>query len=415
MNAPAELSAQARNECEQAVLGAALAYGEVAPELEPRDFHNKFHRRLWAAILDVQRDGLTVETRIVAQKLNGFSEENADYISDLYENSRGTANLLHYAGKMLGRRISTGIGVTTVEDVMSTDEPDLEWIIDGLLFRGGFSLLSGRPKSGKSTLARNMAAALANGDEFLGRTTTECRTLIVSLEEHRAGLKAEWLKLNKPTHGRVSLSIGMPEDMGQFPRLLAETVKRDKPDMVVVDHLGHAARADDLNDYAKVRAALEPYRQLARISGAHVMLLHHSKKQGGDHGGEALGSTAITGLVDTALMIGITSERREIYSINRHGEALDKTLLDFDKERGALDAGPTVEQHKDREREQEIIDYLGDQSDGQTNMAIAAQVEMSPNKVLKLLRRLCEAGHVTLEGTGKRGDPFLYSISDPIG
>lgn len=307
------------------------------------------------------------------------------------------------------------IGVITVEELQSTNEPDLEWIVDGLLFRGGFSLLTGRPKSGKSTLGRCLAAALANGDQFLGRETVQCSTLYVALEEHRAGLKAEWTRLGVKTHGRVKLFIGMPENMALFSRLLAEAVKLHQPDLVIVDHLGHAARADDLNDYAKVRNALEPYRQLARLSGAHVMLLHHSKKQGGSFGGEALGSTAITGLVDTAMMIGIASERREIYSINRHGDALDKTLLDFDADRGAMDAGVTVEQHMDRGREQEIIDFLGDQREGMDKSTVAKELAMSPNKALKLLRQLINRGLVTITGTGNRGDPILYRVSDPIG
>lgn len=310
-----------------------------------------------------------------------------------------------------GHETETGLQTITEAELMNSEEPDLEWIVDGLLFAGGFSLLTGRPKSGKTTLARNLAVKLAHGEDFLGRATRRANVLFVALEEHRGGFKAEWSRMNRPTDDRVTFSIGMPEDMTGFYRMLAVTVKVGQYDLAIIDHLGHVARTDDLNDYAKTRAALDPYRQLARKSGAHVMLLHHSKKQGGEYGGEALGSTAITGLVDTALMIGFTGERREIYSINRHGEALEKTLLEFDAERGAVDTGKTLREERESERDGEVWEWLDDQTKPVTTAAIAKSMEMSKKTLLPCLKRLVERGDVDRTGSGKRNDPIMYSVS----
>lgn len=305
----------------------------------------------------------------------------------------------------------SGLQIITEAELMNSNEPDLAWIVDGLLFAGGFSLLTGRPKSGKTTLARNLAVKLAHGEDFLGRTTKQSKVLIVALEEHRAGFKAEWERMNRATDDRVTFSIGMPEDMSELYRRLAVSVKAGQYDLVIIDHLGHVARTDDLNDYAKTRTALDPYRQLARQSGAHVMLLHHSKKQGGDYGGEALGSTAITGLVDTALMIGFTGERREIYSINRHGEALEKTLLEFDAVRGAVDIGKTIREERASERDSEVWGWLDDQSEPVNANQIAQGVNMAKKTLLPSLRRLVKRGDIESTGTGKRGDPILYAVS----
>jgi Mrp family chromosome partitioning ATPase len=50
------------------------------------------------------------------------------------------------------------------------DEPE-NWLVDGLLPTGGLSVLVGKPKAGKSTLARALAVAVARGEPWLGRAT----------------------------------------------------------------------------------------------------------------------------------------------------------------------------------------------------------------------------------------------------
>src|ERR1700733_5807632 len=45
-----------------------------------------------------------------------------------------------------------------------------KWLVDGLLLRRGSSLLVGKPKAGKSTVARNFAVAVLKGHIILGRS-----------------------------------------------------------------------------------------------------------------------------------------------------------------------------------------------------------------------------------------------------
>ena len=51
------------------------------------------------------------------------------------------------------------------------DDNDLDYAVEGLLPLTGTAVLAGRPKSGKSTLALNLALAVARGEPFLGRET----------------------------------------------------------------------------------------------------------------------------------------------------------------------------------------------------------------------------------------------------
>src|SRR5437899_415632 len=55
-------------------------------------------------------------------------------------------------------------------------------VVDDLLLEAGLSMIAGKPKSGKSTLARQLAVAVANGHTFLGHDTKQGRVLYLSLE-----------------------------------------------------------------------------------------------------------------------------------------------------------------------------------------------------------------------------------------
>ena len=59
------------------------------------------------------------------------------------------------------------------------------WIWEGILPEGGTSLLVAKPKVGKSTLALNLAGAVARGVSFLERDTKQSSVIYLALEEKR--------------------------------------------------------------------------------------------------------------------------------------------------------------------------------------------------------------------------------------
>jgi hypothetical protein len=61
--------------------------------------------------------------------------------------------------------------------------PTIPYVVDGLLTQAGFSILGGKPKSGKSSLSRYLAVCVAKGKPFLGRSTTQGEVMIVNLED----------------------------------------------------------------------------------------------------------------------------------------------------------------------------------------------------------------------------------------
>src|SRR5713226_4557614 len=60
-----------------------------------------------------------------------------------------------------------------------------DWLVHHLLPRGSLALLVAYPKVGKSTLATQLAVAVAQGRDFLGRLTQPGGVLYVVAEERR--------------------------------------------------------------------------------------------------------------------------------------------------------------------------------------------------------------------------------------
>jgi len=79
-----------------------------------------------------------------------------------------------------------GFSLTSLRDLMSEPDEKISWIVADKLPAGGISILSAKPKVGKSTLARCLALAVARGEQFLGCPTTQGTVVYLALEEKRS-------------------------------------------------------------------------------------------------------------------------------------------------------------------------------------------------------------------------------------
>jgi hypothetical protein len=174
------------------------------------------------------------------------------------------------------------------------------------------------------------------------------------------------------------------------------------------------ARVRDERGYAETYGALGPLIDVARETGTHVMLLHHSGKgQRGDAIDAPLGSTAIGGAVCTLVVLKREDNYRTIQTVQRVPTDLPETVLMFDGESKRVSLGAEKLEADIRVIEDGIMDYLQSARDMRTESEITEHVEGKTGPKRKALRSLVEQGKVTRNGTGKRGDPFTYKFSFP--
>src|SRR5688500_11426454 len=60
-----------------------------------------------------------------------------------------------------------GFLLVDAKALLASEEPETEWLWEGILPSGGLSLLVAKPKVGKTTLAFHLALAVTTGTEFL--------------------------------------------------------------------------------------------------------------------------------------------------------------------------------------------------------------------------------------------------------
>lgn len=315
-------------------------------------------------------------------------------------------------GGIAPERRGDGLVFTPLRELLAEPETMCAWLVEGRLPSAGLSLLAGKPKAGKSTLARCLALAVASGEPWLGLATTQGTVFYLALEEKRDEVRKHFAAMGAGDDDPVLVfCASAPADGLAQLRVAAE---KDRPALIIVDPLFRLVRVPDGNDYATMTAALEPLLVLARETGAHVLAVHHLGK-GDRTGGDAiLGSTAIFAAVDTAMLLRRSDRYRTLSSIQRYGEDLEEITLALNPETRTLSAGPSRRETDEAEAGTAILDYLAGQSEPVDEAAVHDAVEGRKSVKVKALRQLVAEGRVTRTGAGKRGDSYRYAVSGSL-
>jgi hypothetical protein len=299
---------------------------------------------------------------------------------------------------------------TSLESLFAEPEERLSWVLDGILPAGGLGQLNGKPKAGKSTFVRCLALAVARGEMFLGRATVKGAVLYIALEEKRSEVKKHFQALEASGNEPILVHV----DRAPANAVLAaqRAIEQYNPTLVIVDPLLKFARVKDANDYAQVTYALEPVLELARKSGAHVLLVHHAgKADKSDPVDSGVGSIGFGGGADTVLYMKRTERYRTLQTVQRYGTDLPEAVLEFDAERGAVLLGAERSKADADQVATTIVAHMRAIGGNPTQPEIEQAVEGSTKAKRDALRVLVTEGKLLRKGGGKKGDPYRYSLS----
>lgn len=452
-------------EAEQAVLGSVLtepsAWSDVA-YLGADDFYRSDHRALYATMAELAEAGETIDPVTVLDRLEAAGTDleagGLAYIVEIAENTPSAANAGAYASivrersnrrraiaRLAGTRDSLmngfrgdlgpvveslsadlrdlgspgagGPELETMADMLARPDEQMRYVVDGLLPAGGTSLLSGFAKSGKSTLVGSLVLAVARGSSFLGRDCMQGRVLYLAFEDHPQALRDRMLALGARADDPILSMTGyLPAEVDSLAWVRA-AVEQHRPVLVVADTLVRMV-AVDLNDYSAVAGALEPFFALARESGTHLLMLHHSRKDAGDFGLDVLGSQALPGSVDTVISLRREpgTGARYISSENRYGEAFEATLLEHDAQTGRVALGYRRADARLMRLGDDILGFLAAQSEPATLSEIEKSDDVTGRAadVRKCVQRLARTGRIVLSEGARRGS-WRYSVPHVTG
>lgn len=202
-------------------------------------------------------------------------------------------------------------------DDIYKETPRIEWVVDRLLHKGGLSLISGMPKAGKSTFVRQLIRDIYVEGSFLGRKTIQGEVHYYAFEEQAEIISQSFKKMGLPSHHPVyvhSGSVHHPEYLKDFYKILNER----KPIIAVLDTLFDFLNVESENNYSQVKKELSRVKNIAKLTGTHIICLHHTSKSMFATGQNAiLGSTAIAGGMDSILMLSVDDGKRYIETQGR--------------------------------------------------------------------------------------------------
>lgn len=192
--------------------------------------------------------------------------------------------------------------------------PRLEWLIHSVLPSTGCGAIYGPSTSGKSFLALDMAAALADSNEWFGHRIKSPKNCLYIALEGETGLRLRveaWEKSNDRPFPEGVRFLFESFDLSTLTDTLAlggSIELSGGVDVIVIDTLNRAAPGADENASADMGRILEGVRDLQGLTESLVLLVHHTGK---DATKGLRGHSSLFAALDAAIEVSRTDDRRE--------------------------------------------------------------------------------------------------------
>jgi AAA domain len=316
------------------------------------------------------------------------------------------------------------------------------WLVDGLLLRKGSSLLVGKPKAGKSTVAKNIAVAVLKGRSIFGRTVDTAggqpgRVIYLQMEgkDDVAATAEQFRALGVTAEESKRLRIYQRSvQKGKLEDRVIELAKllREFPaDLVVVDTLrlftGKAVK--DTNSYDDTVEAMDNVEPVLRKSGwqGHLSAVHHGRKDDEKKNqmlDSVLGSSGLAASVNTVILISHPDDDSPLRLISSKQNETDKVFGDLpktevlmDEDTYALSLGRTykgiVEEQTKKQKLNlavRIQQYLADHP-GCTQAELMESLAVRKKNMVDELALLVQHTIVIRNGEGTKKSPFTYTLA----
>lgn len=179
------------------------------------------------------------------------------------------------------------------------DEP--AYLIDGVLVRDSLAALYGHPGSGKSFAALDMALCVATGRWWHGRPVQQGPVVYIAAERARGMKKRRraWKEHNAVSDDADMFWLPVPVNLLDSDTVTALTaaVAVRKPALVVIDTLSRTMPGGNESGSEVMSRWVEHADRIRQATGACVLIVHHSPRDGS----YLRGHTSLEAAVDTAV------------------------------------------------------------------------------------------------------------------
>ncbi len=194
---------------------------------------------------------------------------------------------------------------------------DPEFAIDGLIETESVGAIFGKPGSGKSFIALDMAASIASGTPYHGRDVLQGVVIYIAGEGHN-GLKRRlmaWERhhgvslANAPLHFSKRATNLLDQEAADGVIAATDAVAQAEgkpPRLVIVDTVARNFGGGDENSTRDMSAFVAGVDSIkGRFPGCSVLLVHHT---GHGEGDRARGSSVLLGALDAEFRVELSGD-----------------------------------------------------------------------------------------------------------
>jgi DNA-binding transcriptional ArsR family regulator len=289
----------------------------------------------------------------------------------------------------------------TAQELSNMEFAPIKWIIPDLLPEG-LAIIAGKPKTGKSFLALNMAVAVALGGRVFGNTQVERgEVLYIALEDGLRRLRGRYDMVKALPTDKLHFCTEWPRGQKGLEDLRLWLSCHEKCRLVILDTLARIRDDDRDPSYQRDYDFITELKKVA--DGRHIafVLIHHTRKAAADDVlDQVSGTTGITGAADS------------LWILQRSRGKADATLTvsgrDFPEQELALKYQPEIgwslmgnaEDVRMSDERRQILELL---EDGPMSITeVSKDLGKNRNTTKNTMMKLKEAGKVVYDPQNRR-------------
>lgn len=187
--------------------------------------------------------------------------------------------------------------------------PPVEWMIDGVLTKHGFSVMYGAPGTGKSFIAIDMALSMAHGLPWHGRATRRGVVLYIAGEGVGGlGKRVKAWKLHNQVEDNgllrvLPMAVDMMDEESIEKLLRTIDSLKDEFSCLVIDTVARSMTGEE-NSATDMSAFIRGCDSVKHHTGCGLLAIHHAGKDASRGINSMRGSSALAGAADTVLSVG---------------------------------------------------------------------------------------------------------------
>ena len=291
-------------------------------------------------------------------------------------------------------------------DLIKKEIPPINWIVPGLLPEG-LSILAGKPKSGKSLFALNLAISVSTGSSFLSNfKSNKNSVLYVPYEDNERRIKDRLSYMLDESEGNIDLSqLFFPDDF-KFNKLDIQGFEQLKKiidnnssiKLIIIDTLGSAVSGSGKNlgmSYLEDYDLWSKFQKFALKGRLSFLFIHHTRKMKADYVfDEISGTRGLTGAADVNIVL--ESKPNTSY-LHTQGRDIEESKYEIKLDKNTLTwnyMGEKEDRFISPER-MEIIDLLSNTAGNKLKAKeISEKLSKDNESVRQLLRSMKVSGEL---------------------